>query len=58
MPVFGLVSSAQFNTNRFFFGVPYLVIFLVQKNKLATLTTEEQANLVVNAKVVNPDGTS
>ena len=41
-----------------FFGVPYLVIFLVQKNELATLTTEEQANLVVNAKVVNPDGTS
>jgi len=36
-------------------GVVYLAAFLAQQDELATLTTDEQANLVVNGKVVNSE---
>ncbi len=36
-------------------GVVYLAVFLAQRDELATLTTDEQANLVVNGKVVNSE---
>ena len=35
-------------------GVVYLAAFLAQRDELATFTTDEQANLVVNGKVVIP----
>jgi hypothetical protein len=36
------------------FGVVYLAAFLAQRDELATLTTDEQASLVVNGKLVIP----
>ena len=36
------------------FGLVYLAAFLAQRDELATLTTDEQANLLVNGKLVIP----
>ena len=36
------------------FGVLYLIFYAVQKDELATLTTDNQANLVVNGKTIIP----
>jgi len=37
-------------------GLVYLIVYMIQGDEFATLTTNEQAHLVVNGKVIIPDG--
>jgi hypothetical protein len=57
-----LIKPKEFNLALFLIGLilgvvlglVYLAAFLAQRDELATLTTDNQANLVVNGKVVIP----
>jgi hypothetical protein len=59
-----LIKPKEFNAAFFIiglilgvvFGILYLINYLVQKDEVATLTTDGQANLVVNGNTIHPDG--